>query len=120
MAPRIGAALRRTRAQRPSDPTLAVTDLTLNTLTHEVRRAGALIEVSPTAFRLLCYLMLHQGKVITRTRLGVEIASGPSVGHGWAKFGGEPVDLSRVVTESRRDAAARWDAKASMGSSPSE
>jgi two-component system OmpR family response regulator len=34
-----------------------------------VRRAGTAIELSPTEFRLLAYLMRHQGRVLTRGQL---------------------------------------------------
>lgn len=47
VAARVGAVLRRTRAHRPDDPSVQVADLSLNTLTHEVRRAGAVIDLSP-------------------------------------------------------------------------
>ncbi|WP_329213906.1 response regulator transcription factor [Streptomyces sp. NBC_01485] len=94
VAARIGAVLRRTRAHRPSDPTLGVADLTLNTLTHEVRRAGALIDLSPTEFRLLRYLMLHQGKVITRARL---------LEHVWSyDFNGDDTVVATYISYLRR------------------
>ncbi|MEU5340752.1 MULTISPECIES: response regulator transcription factor [unclassified Streptomyces] len=94
VAARIGAVLRRTRAHRPSDPTLGVADLTLDTLTHEVRRAGALIDLSPTEFRLLRYLMLHQGKVITRARL---------LEHVWSyDFNGDDTVVATYISYLRR------------------
>ncbi|SES49551.1 two-component system, OmpR family, response regulator, partial [Streptomyces sp. yr375] len=94
VAARIGAVLRRTRAHRPSDPTLGVADLILNTLTHEVRRAGALIDLSPTEFRLLRYLMLHQGKVITRARL---------LEHVWSyDFNGDDTVVATYISYLRR------------------
>src|ERR1700720_1210469 len=34
-----------------------------------VRRAGTPVELSPTEFRLLAYLMRHQGRVLTRAQL---------------------------------------------------
>ncbi len=43
-----------------------VSDLELNQETHEVKRGGNLIQLSPTEFRLLEYLMINQGKVVTR------------------------------------------------------
>lgn len=43
-----------------------VADLELNQETHEVKRAGNLITLSPTEFKLLDYLMANKGKVITR------------------------------------------------------
>lgn len=43
-----------------------VADLELNQETHEVKRKNQLIELSPTEFRLLEYLMVNKGKVVTR------------------------------------------------------
>lgn len=94
VAARVGAVLRRTRAHRPSDPVLGVADLTLNTVTHEVRRANALIDLSPTEFRLLRYLMLHQGRVITRGRL---------LEHVWSyDFNGDDSVVATYISYLRR------------------
>ena len=94
VAARVGAVLRRTRAHRPSDPTVGVADLTLNTLTHEVRRAGVLVDLSPTEFRLLRYLMLHQGRVITRARL---------LEHVWSyDFNGDDTVVATYISYLRR------------------
>ncbi len=38
-------------------------------LKREVRRGGRLLEIKPTEFRLLEYLMRHRGQVVTRTML---------------------------------------------------
>ena len=46
---------------------LVFEDLELDQDGYEVRRDGHLIELSPTEFRLLRYLMLHPGQVLTRT-----------------------------------------------------
>ena len=48
---------------------LVFEDLELDQDTYEVRRDGHLIELSPTEFRLLAYLMRHQGRVLTRAQL---------------------------------------------------
>jgi len=48
---------------------LGFEDLELDQDTYEVRRDGHLIELSPTEFRLLRYLMLHPGRVLTRAQL---------------------------------------------------
>ncbi|MEV4032292.1 response regulator transcription factor [Streptomyces umbrinus] len=94
VAARVGAVLRRTRAHRPDDPSVQVADLSLNTLTHEVRRAGAVIDLSPTEFRLLRYLMLHQGKVITRARL---------LEHVWSyDFNGDDTVVATYISYLRR------------------
>jgi two-component system, OmpR family, response regulator len=68
LAARIGTVLRRTRPA-VTGPTLTFADLELDQETYEVRRSGRLIDLSPTEFRLLRYLMLNPGRVLTRTQL---------------------------------------------------
>jgi two-component system OmpR family response regulator len=46
---------------------LQVADLTLDPATHVVQRAGHLIDLSPTEYRLLHYLMLNAGRAVPRT-----------------------------------------------------
>lgn len=46
-----------------------VSDLELDRLSHEVRRAGQNILLQPREFRLLEYLMKNAGQVVTRTML---------------------------------------------------
>lgn len=62
--------LARVRARLRQEPQKTVSksvgDLELNQETHEVKRGGKLITLSPTEFKLLDYLMSNQGKVITR------------------------------------------------------
>jgi len=48
---------------------LRVADLEMNLLRRTVRRAGRLIELLPTEFRLLEFMMRHPGQVLTRTML---------------------------------------------------
>lgn len=47
----------------------AVADLVLDRLSHRVTRAGENILLQPREYRLLEYLMLHAGQVVTRTML---------------------------------------------------
>jgi two-component system, OmpR family, response regulator len=68
LAARVRTVLRRTRPE-VTGPVLTFTDIHLDQETYEVRRAGHLIELSPTEFRLLRYLMLHPGRVLTRAQL---------------------------------------------------
>ena len=44
-------------------------DLEMNLLTRQVRRGGKSIELQPREFRLLEYLLRHNGQVVTRTML---------------------------------------------------
>lgn len=55
------------RPQQLRSPTLQVADLELDTATHEVRRAGRAIEVTPKEYTVLEYLMRHRGRVMSRT-----------------------------------------------------
>jgi len=48
---------------------LRVADLELDEERWTVRRAGVPVELSPTEFRLLAYLMRHEGRVLTRAQL---------------------------------------------------
>ncbi|WP_446666997.1 response regulator transcription factor [Flexivirga sp. B27] len=66
---RIRAVLRRTRAENDARSMVQVADLELDEDSHEVRRAGQVIEVSPTEFKLLRYLMLNQGRVLSKAQI---------------------------------------------------
>jgi two-component system copper resistance phosphate regulon response regulator CusR len=50
-----------------ASPVLKVADLEVNRDTHEVRRDGTLIELTPKEFAVLEYLMRHTGRVMSRT-----------------------------------------------------
>ena len=65
---RLRALVRRPPMNSPV-PILQVGDLTLDRLTRRVERAGQSIELQPREFRLLEYLMTHEGEVVTRTML---------------------------------------------------
>jgi DNA-binding response OmpR family regulator len=57
-------------ARRPKElrsPKMAVADLELDSATHEVRRAGAVVELTPKEYAVLEYLMRHAGRVMSRT-----------------------------------------------------
>jgi heavy metal response regulator len=53
--------------------TLRVADLELDQLTRQVTRAGKSIDLTPTEYALLEYLMLNQGQVVTRTMLSEHV-----------------------------------------------
>ncbi|GAA3842445.1 response regulator transcription factor [Sphaerisporangium flaviroseum] len=48
---------------------LSVADLELDEARWEVRRGGRPVELSPTEFRLLAFLMRHPGQVLTKAQL---------------------------------------------------
>ncbi|MBB6378594.1 two-component system OmpR family response regulator [Pseudonocardia eucalypti] len=69
---RIRTVLRRTRSDpggQPADGVLRFADLELAEDTHDVRRAGALIQLSPTEFKLLRYLMHNADKVLSKAQI---------------------------------------------------
>jgi len=66
---RVKAVLRRTGAGGPGDHRLAFADLGLDEDTREVRRDGRLIELTPTEFKLLHYLLANAKRVLTRDQI---------------------------------------------------
>ncbi|MDR0482461.1 MAG: response regulator transcription factor [Cellulomonadaceae bacterium] len=69
---RIHAILRRTRsgaAGISDNAIIRVGDLELNEDTSEVHRAGTLVDLSPTEFRLLHYLMDNEGRVVSKSHI---------------------------------------------------
>ncbi len=60
---------RRTGTPRMQDTVLRCADLELDRLSRVVRRGGRKIALQPREFRLLEYLLLHLGEVVTRTML---------------------------------------------------
>jgi two-component system OmpR family response regulator len=71
IAARVHALLRRVGniEQEVSDETITYADLELDDATHEVRRAGKLIELSPTEFTLLKYLMINVDRVVSKSQI---------------------------------------------------
>jgi two-component system, OmpR family, response regulator len=100
---RVRAVLRRARRQltaevgaagEPAGATLRVADLELDEDHWIVRRAGVPIELSPTEFRLLAYLMRNQGLMLTRKQLLENV-------WGW-EHGGQSQVLETYVSYLRR------------------
>jgi len=103
---RVRAVLRRTARSRdradggldggPDDapPTLRVADLELDEDHWTVRRAGIPVELSPTEFRLLAYLMRNQGLMLTRRQLLDNV-------WGW-EYAGQSQVLETYVSYLRR------------------
>jgi len=69
---RIRAILRRSRVE-PSDGddagVLRYADVELDEDAHEVRRGGRLIDLSPTEFNLLRYLLVNAGRVVSKAQI---------------------------------------------------
>ena len=66
---RVEVLVRRRPKGGGEETVLRLGDLELDRLAHKVSRAGGEIVLQPREFRLLEYLMLHAGKVVTRTML---------------------------------------------------
>jgi two-component system, OmpR family, response regulator len=97
LAARIRSVLRRTRPG-PENPVLTFADIELDQDTYEVHRGGRAIELSPTEFRLLRYLLLNPGRVLTRAQL---------LAHVWDyDFGGASTVVATYVAYLRRKLAA--------------
>ena len=96
LAARIRTVLRRTRPAA-SGPVLTFADVQLDQESYEVRRSGHLLDLTPTEFRLLRYLMLNPGRVLTRTQL---------LDHVWNyDFRGSSTVVSTYVAYLRRKLA---------------
>lgn len=63
------SALARRPPLREEETQLSVSDLVLDRLRRSVRRGEKVLELQPREFRLLEELMLHAGRVVTRTML---------------------------------------------------
>ena len=73
---------------------LRVADVELDEERWTVHRAGVPVELSPTEFRLLAYLMRHQGRVLTRAQLLEKV-------WGW-DYSGESQIVETYVSYLRR------------------
>jgi two-component system OmpR family response regulator len=101
---RVRAVLRRTAGRRgrgseadghgDSQATLRVADLELDEDHWTVRRAGTPVDLSPTEFRLLAYLMRNQGLMLTRRQLLDNV-------WGW-EYAGQSQVLETYVSYLRR------------------
>ncbi len=69
---RVRAVLRRLHpdgAPAPPDPVLRVADVALDPDRYEVRRGGVAVHLSRTEYELLHYLMLNEGRVLSREQI---------------------------------------------------
>ncbi|MFS8102494.1 response regulator transcription factor [Lentzea alba] len=64
---RVTAVLRRTRPG--ASDSLTCGDLSLDVESHIVRRGSRIVELSPTEFRLLHYLMRNSGRVLSKAQI---------------------------------------------------
>lgn len=66
---RVAAAPDTGSARRAAHDIRRVGDITIDLTGHEVTRAGTLIKLTPTEYRLLCIFADHPGQVFTRDHL---------------------------------------------------
>jgi len=91
---RVRALLRRAGVAESDSSLLTFADVELDDDAHEVTRAGQLIELTPTEYRLLRYLMLNPRRVLSRQQL---------LEHVWDyDFGGDARVLETYVSYLRR------------------
>ena len=90
---RVRAVLRRTRGtERPQRLTYA--DLELDEDTREVQRAGTLVELTPTEFNLLRYLLANSGRVLSKPQI---------LDHVWRyDFGGDSNVVETYISYLRK------------------
>ncbi len=98
---RIRAVLRRAHGASEEESLLRVADLTLDDDAHEVRRGGELIELSPTEFALLRYLMLNAGRVVSKSQI---------LDHVWEyDWGGDSAIVESYISYLRRKVDAPFE-----------
>jgi two-component system, OmpR family, response regulator len=92
---RVRVVLRRqTGAGDRRSTRLQLADLELDEDTHEVFRAGHVVELTNTEFRLLRYLLMNAGRVLSRTQI---------LDHVWKyDFGGDASVLETYISYLRR------------------
>ncbi|MDQ6922306.1 MAG: response regulator transcription factor [Candidatus Dormibacteraeota bacterium] len=91
---RVRVVLRRHAGGENGTSRLALADLEVDEDAHEVRRAGQVIDLTPTEYRLLRYLLVNAGRVLTRAQI---------LDHVWDyDFGGDASVLETYVSYLRR------------------
>ena len=91
---RVRVVLRRHNADDNGSSRLQLADLELDEETHEVFRAGQLVELTNTEFRLLRYLLMNAGRVLSRAQI---------LDHVWKyDFGGDASVLETYISYLRR------------------
>ena len=90
---RIRAKLRRV-GKTPANQPMRCNDLTLDDESHTVTKNGELIELSPTEFRLLRFLMSNAGTVLSRWQI---------LDHVWSySYEGDPTIVESFVSQLRK------------------
>ena len=93
---RIRAILRRFEVERATAPSprMSFADIEMDEETHEVWKAGKLVSLSPTEFKLLRYFMQNTGRVLSKAQI---------LDHVWNyDFGGDANVVESYVSYLRR------------------
>lgn len=91
---RIRAILRRTQEPLEATNIIRVADLEINEDSHDVTRSGIPIELSPTEYKLLQYLMDNEGRVLSKNQI---------LNHVWQyDWGGDAAIVESYISYLRR------------------
>ncbi len=91
---RVRAVLRRTRRAEPELAVLRFADLELDEDAREVRRGSRRIELTPTEFNLLHYLLTNAGRVVSKAQI---------LDHVWRyDFGGDASVVETYISYLRK------------------
>ena len=91
---RIQAILRRTKAAESDDAVLEVGEVSINNDAHEVYANGTLVDLSPTEYNLLHFLMSNPNQVLKKEQI---------LNHVWDyDFGGNTAIVESYVSYLRR------------------
>ena len=91
---RVRVVLRRHGEGGSDTNRLMLADLVMDEDAHEVTRAGQPVELTPTEYRLLRYLLINTGRVLTRNQI---------LDHVWDyDFGGDASVLETYISYLRR------------------
>ena len=89
---RIEAILRRS-GSTASATVLELEDVVLDDVAHRVVKSGAHVHLSPTEFKLLRYLLVNQGRVVSQSQI---------LDNVWHDFDGDPAVVETYVGYLRR------------------
>ena len=91
---RVRAVLRRTRGGDGEPAVLRIADLELDEDTREVRRGDRLIDLTPTEFNLLHYLLVNAGRALSKAQI---------LDHVWRyDFGGDSGVVETYISYLRK------------------
>ncbi|MDA8436506.1 MAG: response regulator transcription factor [Actinomycetales bacterium] len=99
---RVRTLLRRRASSAPvEDHLLRCADVVLDEDAHEVSRAGVAVDLTPTEFSLLRYLMLNAGRVVSKAQI---------LDHVWHyDFGGDGAVVESYISYLRRKIDAPFE-----------